>query len=139
VKRLVFDSDVLLDVLLARQPFWQTSAQALDTLCQDKVEGYLAGHAVTNLFYLLRRHLGANRSREVLTTLLSKLQVAAVTDAVIREALSANFPDFEDAVTHAAARTVSADAILTRNLKDFRTGTISAILPETWLGRHERG
>lgn len=56
--RVLFDSDVLLDVLLEQQPSFTTSVLALDLVAQGKVEGYIAGHVVTNLFYLLRRQLG---------------------------------------------------------------------------------
>ena len=120
MKRVLFDSDVILDVLLQREPFFAASALALDTVVQGKVEGYLAGHAITNLFYLLRRHLGSDKSREVLKTLMSKMRVAAVTDVVIREALASSFPDFEDAVTHATAQGEGIEVITTRNIKDFR-------------------
>jgi hypothetical protein len=58
VRRVLFDSDVLLDVFLQRQPYFTASAIALDTVGQGKSEGYVAGHSVTNLFYLLRRQLG---------------------------------------------------------------------------------
>ncbi len=131
--RVLFDSDVVLDVLLQRQPFFAASALALDTVAQGKVEGYLAGHAITNLFYLLRRHLGSDQSRETLNTLMSKMRIAAVTDAVIREALASPFPDFEDAVTHATARGEGIEAIITRNIKDFRLCSIPAMLPEVFL------
>ncbi|WP_017317718.1 PIN domain-containing protein [Mastigocladopsis repens] len=133
MKLVLFDTDVVLDVLLQRQPFFAASALALDTVAHLKVEGYLAGHAMTNLFYLLRRHLGTDKSREALNTLMSKMHVAAVTDAVIREALASSFPDFKDAVTHATARAEGIEAIVTRNIKDFRMGTISAMLPEVFL------
>ncbi|MBD2776711.1 PIN domain-containing protein [Iningainema tapete] len=133
MKRVLFDSDVVLDVLLQRQPFFAASALALDTVPQEKVEGYLAAHAVTNMFYLLRRHLGSEKSREALNTLMSKMRVAAVTDAVIRSALTSSFADFEDAVTHAAAISEGIEAIATRNIKDFRMGTIPAMLPEVFL------
>lgn len=50
MKRVLFDSDVLLDVLAQRQPFVVAFAQALDTVTQPQVQGYVAGHAVTNIF-----------------------------------------------------------------------------------------
>ena len=61
MKRVLFDTDVCLDVLLQRQPYFSTSAFALDTVGQGKIEGFVAGHAVTNLFYLLRRQLGSQK------------------------------------------------------------------------------
>lgn len=133
MKRVLFDSDVLLDVFLQRQPYFTASAIAIDTVGQGKIEGYVAGHAVTNLFYLLRRQLGSDQSRSILATLLSKMNVAAVTDAVVREALTSSFTDFEDAIVHAAARSIGVESIITRNIKDFRLGTIPALLPEVFL------
>ncbi|MBD2448867.1 PIN domain-containing protein [Nostoc sp. FACHB-152] len=133
MKGILFDTDVVLDVLLQRQPFFTASALAIDTVAQGKVEGYLAAHTITNLFYILRKHLGSEKSRETLNTLMSKLQVAAVTDAVIREALASSFTDFEDAVTHASARAAGIEAIVTRNIKDFRLATIPVMLPEVFL------
>ena len=64
---------------------------------------------------------------------MSKMLVAAVTDVVVREALKSPFSDFEDAVTHAAAQAVGAEVIVTRNIKDFRNGTVPAMLPEFFL------
>ncbi len=129
MSRVLFDSDVLLDVLAQRHPFFLASAQALNKATQPNVEGYLAGHAVTNLFYLWRRQVGRNVARELLSTLLQNLQVAAVTDAVIRAALRSNMSDFEDAVTSEAARVASVDVIVTRNTPDFAASSVSALLP----------
>jgi predicted nucleic-acid-binding protein len=70
LKRVLFDSDVLLDVLAQRQPFVFTSAQALNTATQPQVQGYVAGHAVTNIFYILRRQVDSETARELLSRLL---------------------------------------------------------------------
>lgn len=70
MKQVLFDSDVLLDVLLQRQPFWTISARALNTVTQGKVEGYISSHATTNIFYILRRQVGNETARELLSRLL---------------------------------------------------------------------
>ncbi|MGH7999734.1 MAG: PIN domain-containing protein [Brasilonema sp.] len=59
MKRVLFDSDVLLDVLAQRQPFVIASARALNTVTQEQVQGYVSGHAVTNIFYILRCQIGS--------------------------------------------------------------------------------
>jgi hypothetical protein len=129
---VLFDSDVVLDVLLERQPFFAASALALDAVGQGKVEGYIAGHSITNIFYLLRRYLGNQKSQQVLMNLMSKMVTASVTDAVIRSAFSSGFKDFEDAVTYGAAAGVGVDYIVTRNIKDFRLGSTPVMLPEVF-------
>jgi predicted nucleic acid-binding protein len=132
MKRVLYDTNVLLDVLLKREPFFADSAAALDAVGQGQVEGYVVGHAVTTLFYLLRRALGMTKSRQVLTDLLAKMRVASVTDSGVRQALSGLFKDFEDGVTHAAAQEAKVSVIVTRNVSDFTKGTIPAVLPEVF-------
>jgi predicted nucleic-acid-binding protein len=131
--QVLFDSDVLLDVLAQRQPFVAASAQALNTVTKPEVQGYVSGHAVTNIFYILRRHVGSERVRELLLRLLQHLQVANVTDEVIRSALPSSVTDFEDAVTIEAANAAGVEVIVTRNISDFVASSISAVLPEDFL------
>ena len=129
MRRVLYDTNVLLDVILKREPHLAASALALDAVGRGQVAGYVAGHAVTTLFYLLHRQLGAAKSRQALSDLLAKMHVAAVTDTGIRRALSSPFKDFEDAVTHAAAQESGCSAIVTRNVSDFVKGIIPAVLP----------
>ncbi|NOZ11692.1 MAG: PIN domain-containing protein [Gammaproteobacteria bacterium] len=131
MKQVLYNTHVLLDVLLKREPHFSASAAALDAVGQGKkVEGYIAGHAVTTLDYLLTRQLDSKKSRIVLSELLAKMRVAPVTDAVIRQALNSPFSDFEDAVCHAAALEAGISVIVTRNIGNFAKGTLPAVLPE---------
>jgi predicted nucleic-acid-binding protein len=129
----LFDSDVLLDVLAQRQPFVTASAQALDKATQPQVQGYVSGHAVTNIFYILRRQVGNEVARELLSRLLQHLQVASVTDEVIRDALQSAITDFEDAVVSESANVAGVEVSITRNTSDFTASSIPAILPEEFL------
>ncbi|MEH2244817.1 PIN domain-containing protein [Nostoc sp.] len=130
---MLFDSDVLLDILAQRQPFIVASARALNTVMQNQVQGYVSGHAVTNIFYILRRKVGNEVARELLAKLLQHLQVASVTDEVIRQALNSPIKDFEDAVTSAAALTTGLEIIVTRNTPDFVVSLVPAMLPDEFL------
>jgi len=130
---VLFDSDVLLDVLAQRQPFFIASAQALDIVTQPDVQGYVSGHAVTNIFYILRRQIGSKTAIELLSRLLQNLQVASVTDEVIRAALQSSVTDFEDAVTIEAASVAGIEFIVTRNIVDFAASSVSVVLPKEFL------
>ncbi|MEH2110028.1 PIN domain-containing protein [Nostoc sp.] len=130
---MLFDSDVLLDILAQRQPFIVASARALNTVMQNQVQGYVSGHAVTNIFYILRRQVGNEVARELLAKLLQHLQVASVTDEVIRQALNSPIKDFEDAVTSAAALTAGLEIIVTRNTPDFVASLVPVMLPNEFL------
>ncbi len=131
--RVLFDSDVLLDVLAGRQPFVVTSAQALNAVKKTQVQGYISGHAVTNIFYILRRQVGRETARQLLSRLLQHLHVASVTNQVIMAALQSSITDFEDAVTIEAATAAGVEVIVTRNTPDFAASTIPAVSPEEFL------
>lgn len=133
MKRVLFDSDVLLDVLAQRQPFVVASTLALNTVTQGQVQGYVSGHAVTNIFYILRRQIGTEAARELISRLLQRIQVASVTDDVIRQALQSPVTDFEDAVTSAVANAAGLEAIVTRNTSDYSASSVPAMLPEEFL------
>jgi predicted nucleic acid-binding protein len=129
VKKVLYDTNVILDVLLERQPHVAASSRAMDFAGRAQLEGYVAGHAVATIFYLVERAAGRARAREVLADLLGVLRVAPVNDAVTRRALAGKFADLEDGLCHEAAVEVEAAIIVTRNVRDFRKGSIRAVLP----------
>jgi predicted nucleic-acid-binding protein len=133
LKQVLFDSDVLLDILAQRQPFVVASAQALNTVIKKQVQGFVSGHAVTNIFYILRRQIGSEAARKLIENLLQHIQIASVTDEVIHQALKSPIKDFEDAVTSAAAMSAGLEIIVTRNKADFVESSIPAMLPEELL------
>ncbi|WP_432813429.1 PIN domain-containing protein [Pantanalinema sp. GBBB05] len=86
-----------------------------------------------HIFYILRRQVGSEAAHELLSRLLQHLQVANVTDEVIRAALQSSMTDFEDAVTSEAANAAGLEVIVTRNTPDFVGSVIPAVLPEELL------
>ncbi|MBE9249147.1 PIN domain-containing protein [Dolichospermum sp. LEGE 00240] len=133
MKQVLFDSDVLLDILAQRQPFVVASAQALNTVMKKQVQGFISGHAVTNIFYILRRQIGSESARKLIENLLQHIQIASVTNQVIHQALQSPIKDFEDAVTSAAAMSAGLEIIVTRNQADFVASLVPAMLPEEFL------
>ncbi|MBO1056954.1 MAG: PIN domain-containing protein [Dolichospermum sp. JUN01] len=133
MKQVLFDSDVLLDILAQRQPFVIASAQALNTVMKKQVQGFVSGHAVTNIFYILRRQIGSEAARKLIENLLQHIQIASITNQVIHQALQSPIKDFEDAVTSAAAMAAGLEIIVTRNKSDFVASLVPAMLPEELL------
>jgi predicted nucleic acid-binding protein len=133
LKRVLYDTNVLLDVILARQPHVVATAAALDLVARGRVDGYVAGHAVTTIAYLIQREKGAAEARKALAHLLSKLHVAAVTETSVRLALTMDFGDFEDAVCAASAQEAGCETVVTRNPQHFRKGDLPAILPDAFV------
>ena len=131
--RVLFDLDVILDVLQQRQPFFAASAHALAAAETGRLEGWVAAHSLTTLFYLLAKHHSAERARVAVGELLSFLTVAAVDQAVIERALTLPYSDWEDAVQMAAAAEVGAQYLITRNVEDYAGGPLPVLRPAELL------
>jgi predicted nucleic acid-binding protein len=130
MKRILFDTNVVLDVLLDRQPYVEASAAAWAAVETGVCEGMLAAHAVTTIHYLIRKETGSVKARRVMSAILRVFGVAAVDGTVVQEALQLPLSDFEDAVTAAAARFAGCEYIVTRDPKGFRGSAVRPLLPE---------
>jgi predicted nucleic acid-binding protein len=130
MNRILFDTNVVLDVLLDRQPHVEASAAAWAAVEAGSAEGMLAAHAVTTIHYLVRKEMGNAKASRVVSAILKIFGVAAVDGAVIQEALQLSFSDFEDAVTAAAARSAGCNCIVTRDPKGFRGSPVRSFTPE---------
>jgi predicted nucleic acid-binding protein len=127
--KVLVDLNVVLDVLQARKPHYETSASIWAAVEEGRLDGSVAAHSVTTLFYLLSRHLSAAEAISAIHDLVAVFSVAKVDDGVILNALSYGWRDFEDAVQMAAAAGVGADFVVTRNPKDFKAGPVAVLEP----------
>lgn len=130
MKRLLLDTSIVLDVLLERQPHVRWSAQVWQAVERGAAIGMLAAHSITTIHYLLRKHTGEATSRRVLDGMLGVFEVAAVDGSVIRAAMKEPGPDFEDAVTAAAAAEARCDAIVTRDPRGYAVGQVAVVTAE---------
>lgn len=128
--KVLFDTNVILDVLLDREPHVVASADLLSRAETGQISGYLGATTVTTLYYLTAKVLGAAQASLHLRRLLALCEVAPVHRPVLEAALDAGFADFEDAVLHEAARQVAADAIVTRNPRHFLRAVLPVYTPD---------
>ena len=127
--KLLFDTNIVLDVLMDRKPF-ADSASALFAAAEDgTIIGYLCGTTLTTVYYIVSKSKGSGTAKEAIKKLLAIFQVAPVNRAVIELALTSKFKDFEDAVLYAAACHTGIDAIVTRNEEDFSKADIPIYSP----------
>lgn len=118
--RVVFDTNVILDHLLDRQPY-AAAAEHLFTQAElGHFRGALCATTLMTIDYLVKKAAGAATARDAVRLLLRILEVASVHDRVIRSGLDSRFRDFEDAVLHEAALAYGAEAIVTRITRDFQ-------------------
>ncbi len=127
--RVLLDTNVVLDLLLERQPFAEVAAQLTARIERGELEGYLAAGTITTIQYLARKVLGERGARKAIADLLALFEIVPVTRAVLQEALVLPLADFEDAVLYEAARCGGAEAVVTRNLDDFRPARLPVYSP----------
>jgi predicted nucleic acid-binding protein len=131
--KVLIDLNVVLDVLQRRESFYDMSARVLAAAETGLVEGWVAAHSLTTLFYLLTRYQSAEQARVALTDLLTFLSVAAVDHEVIEQALNLPYPDFEDAVQMMAAVRSGVQYLVTRNVRDYGLGPLPVLQPAELL------
>jgi len=131
--KVLIDLNLVLDVLQKREPFYAASAGVLACAETGLVEGLVAAHTLTTLFYLVAKDQSAERARVTLTELLQFLSVAPVDQAAIEQALNLPYPDFEDAVQMMAAVQAGAQYLVTRNVQDYRAGPLPVLQPAELL------
>ncbi len=131
--KVLFDTNVLLDLLLDRAPHADLSEQLVSLVDAGALDGAICATTATTIHYLAAKAVGRKAATGHLRKLLAIFEVAAVDERVLRGALDLQFPDFEDAVLHEAARAVRATAIVTRNGKDFARATLLVFDPPELL------
>ncbi len=127
--KVLFDTNVVLDHMLEREPFVDAAEQLLSLVDSGRIDGAICSTTATTIHYLASKAVGAPAAMEYLRKLLAIFDVACVDREVLLSALDAGFSDFEDAVLHEAASSFGAAAIVTRNGKDFARSTLPVFDP----------
>lgn len=131
--RLLLDTNILLDTLLARAGS-KASSEVVQS-CTDFHVGLLAWHGLATIYYVGSRALNPAQARACVEELLGWIEIARAGHEEALRALALEMTDFEDALQAAAAETCGADFIITRNGRDFVNSPILAISPEEFLRR----
>lgn len=130
--RILFDTIVVLDVLLRRDSFFADAASLMAYVHEGRIEGLTCGTSLTTVFYLVERKRGIEGAYASLDRLLNLFTAAPIDDGVLRSARALGF-DYEDAVLHESARRGHADGIVTRNTHDFEMAEVAVYDPAELL------
>lgn len=132
--RVLIDTNILLDFLLGREPYFSNADKIIGLCADKKIQGFMAAHSIPNIFYILRKDMSQEERREVLLNLCDILTVEGIDSVKIVASLrNSAFSDLEDCLQSCCAERIRADYIVTRNIKDFSLSKVSAILPEDFL------
>lgn len=133
--RVLLDTDVVLDVVLAREPFVAASAAVWVAHEQQRIEVLVSAITPVNTFYIVRRIRDAAVAREAVEHLCQTFRICPIDDAVVHTALALPFADVEDAVQAAAATAAGLDAMVTRNTADYTGAPLPVLTPDELLAQ----
>jgi len=131
--RVLFDTNVILDIFLDRTPFSLISSQLLCEVEKQEIEGYLCATTITTIYYLVEKALGKTISNDSVEKLLHIFEIAPVNKNIVQRALTKSFDDFEDAVINESAIFVNVNAIVTRDIKGFKKSSLNIYQPKDLL------
>ena len=133
MKPLLFvDTDIVLDLLAQRNPFYPAAAQLFSQAEVGSVTLCVSSLTFSNLFYLLRKQVSGHQAHKILRTFKQLVKIVAVDDPIVEQALQAGFTDFEDALQYFAALSAGCTVLITRNVRHYRKATIRVVTAEVY-------
>ena len=133
--KVLIDTNIILDVLCKRPAFYEDSAKIFKLCEVKKISGVISALSIPNIMYILRKELDADKTSEILDSLMLIFSVADLKADDLKKAADMRFKDYEDAIQSACATRIKANYIVTRNIKDFSESKVTAIKPAELLDR----
>ena len=131
---VLIDTNVILDVLLRREQFLESSSSVMLLSEKKIIDGYVTASSVTDIFYITNAtYKDRLKTMTLLKELVKTINIAAVTEEEIYRAIDLNWSDFEDAVQYIAGERIQASYIITRDTGGYMNNAIPAIQPKDFL------
>lgn len=135
--KILFDTNVILDVLLDREPFADQASLLLSKVERSELTGFICATTITTIYYVATKSLGPKEAIKNIKALLSLFEIAPVNRLVLENALNTTFTDFEDSVLHAAACHAGAEYLITRDISGFKKPQIPVYTPGEFINMLE--
>lgn len=134
--KVLLDTNIVLDLLLEREPF-SADAKTIFTLIETKkIDGVLCATTITTLYYLISKQMNKIKTNKIIESLLSIFSVASVDKTVLLDSLKNSGTDFEDSVIYTSSKFSNVDIILTRDAKGFKKSTVSVMQTKEFLASY---
>ena len=127
------DTNVVLDVLCAREPFYADSLKIFKLCEVGKIEGHILSLSIADIVYILRKELTADSIKEILDKLFLIFKIDDLKAEDLKSASELHFSDYEDALQTVCAKRNRSSYIVSRNTKDFSQSSIQAITPAEFI------
>lgn len=131
--KVFIDSDIIIDVLAKREPFYISAAKLFTLIDQNSIYGFMSPIVYANIHYILSKLTSKDITLKNLRKLKTIIKILAIDDKIIELALDSNFNDFEDAIQYHTAKENDIKFLITRNKKDYKKSKISICTAEEYL------
>jgi predicted nucleic acid-binding protein len=134
MKRVLIDTDVILDFFFDREPYSENAAKLLSLCEKGIITGYVTPVIISNVYYILNIYAKHDVVLSKLKKLLLILEVLSIDKKAVILALNSEFKDFEDALQNYTAKVDGKiEVIITRNVKDYKKSDIAVFNPVEFL------
>ena len=134
MKHVFLDTNILVDILANRQPFYKASSEIYKLGLRKQMFFYTSSNTISTLHYLLKKFIEEDSIRKSLDEITNVLSIIPVDINIIKKSLKSSHRDFEDAIQITSAQSIhNMDCIVTRDLKDFKTSEIKVFTPDEFL------
>ncbi|MBM9549250.1 PIN domain-containing protein [Leptospira sp. 201903074] len=133
IQNVYLDSDVIIDYLYAREPFFQESVELISLIENKKIKGYISSLIIWNIFYILAKYTNEKSARALIKEFKTIIEIIPIDEKIIDLGLNSSIKDFEDSIQYFAAKSKKIKYILTRNKKDYPNGEIKPLSPKEFL------
>ena len=130
--KILLDTNIVLDLLLEREPFCKEARVIFKMIESDKISGFLCATSITTIYYLINRSVEKSKADEIIDKLLQLFNIADVNKNILIKSLENNGKDFEDSVIYTSAEYFNIDVIITRDKKGFNQSNIKVLKQMTF-------
>ncbi len=134
MSKLLIDTNIVLDLLAKREPFYDSAAQLFSLADKHKLKLTVSSLTFANTNYVLSRLKSSTEARNILRRFKILVRILSLNEKIIDLALNDDkFKDFEDGLHYYTAIENNQDIIITRDLKDFRESKLPVLTAEEYL------
>lgn len=130
---LFFDTNIMLDLLGERKPYYTPTAKIATLAENNKVKIFISPIASATVSYFISKFETSEIAIKKLRKFKVISQTATIDDMIIEKALNSDFKDFEDALQYYCALESKCDIIISRNPKDFKKSSLPIMSAHEYL------
>jgi len=135
MKKILVDTNVILDIALNRKPFYKEASELIILFEKHQITPYISATTITDIYYIAKRQKGHEIAINFISNLLEIFDIAEVDKGIIYNSIKSNFKDFEDAIQEYSAIKSNINTIITRNKPDFIKSKLKIYTPKEYLDK----